>query len=152
MSKKYVIEDRYIPAHELSLKMRKKYPVLKAYYDGGVILLDSIGKDKGWTPEDFIIGLWMEAKDVPWDVGDKGLKVYEASCVFGSAVPRGEVYLWHNQVRFKPSNENERESSDNMELEEKRIDEFMALIEKGKHLKKQAMSKIKVKELNKDFV
>lgn len=51
MSKKYVIEDRYIPAHELSLKMRKKYPVLKAYYDGGVILLDSIGKDKGWTPE-----------------------------------------------------------------------------------------------------
>ena len=38
-----------------------------------------------------------------------------------------------------------------MELEEKRIDEFMEMIEKGKQLKKQAMSKIKVKELNRDF-
>lgn len=151
MSKKYVIDDRYIPAHELSLKMLKKYPSLKAYYDGGVILLDSIGKDRGWTPEDFIIGLWIESKDVPWNVGENGLKVYEASCVFGSAVPCGEVYLWHNQVRFKPSNERIRESSDNIELEEKRIDEFMALIEKGKHLQKQALSKIKVKELKKDF-
>lgn len=153
MTKKYVIDEEYIPAHELSLKMLKKYPILKPYYDGGLIFLDSCLKDQGWTAEDFIVGLRIETKDVPWLEhwnSNDSLQVYQASCVCGSAVPKGELYVYRNEVKLKEL-PHPYCSSDDMVQEEKNIDEFMELIEKAKLLKKQAQTKLKIKEIKKDF-
>lgn len=122
MTKKYVIDEEYISAHELSLKMLKKYPILKPYYDGGLIFLVSVLKDQGWTTEDFIVGLRIDAKDVPWlehsSISDS-LQVYHASCVCGSAVPKGELYVYRNEVKYKEL-PHPYCSSDDMVQEEKK--------------------------------
>ena len=38
--KHYKLEERYIPAHDLALKMLKKYPELHASYDGALFFND----------------------------------------------------------------------------------------------------------------
>ena len=58
------LEDRMIPSHDLCIKMLKKYPELNASYDGAMIL-----NDGEYFTEDFIHGLWIESKNVPWARG-----------------------------------------------------------------------------------
>jgi hypothetical protein len=145
--KHFKLDKRYIPTHDLCLKMLKKYPELHASYDGALIL------NNGQYPiEDFIHGLWISSKDVPWARNWKErIDVFSPPCFCGSAVPKGRIYVYRGEVKWKalphPYN-----SSDDMDLNEKDIDEFMALVHEAQKIQKIQDSKNKLKEIKKDFV
>lgn len=143
--KHYKLEERIMPAHNLCLKMLKKYPELHASYDGALFFND--GK---YPEEDFIHGLWIDSKDVPWARNwDSKIDVYSPSCFCGSAVPLGRIYTYGGKVKFKANHP--YCSSDDMELEEQNIDKFMSLVYEAQRIQKELDSKNKLKEINKDF-
>lgn len=143
--KHYKLEEQYIPAHNLCLKMLKKYPELHPSYDGQILLNN--GK---YPEEDFIHGLWIDNKIVPWaSEWSNRINVYGPSCFCGSAVPIGKIYVYGEQVKFKENHP--YCSSDDMELEEQNIDKFMALVHEAQRLQKNIDSKNKLKEIKKDF-
>ena len=144
--KHYKLEERYIPSHDLCLKMLQKYPELHASYDGALFFND--GK---YPEEDFIHGLWIESKDVPWASGwqDK-INVFNPPSFCGSAVPKGRIYVYRGEVKWKDL-PHDYCASENMDINEKEIDEFMALVHEAQRLEKELAIKNKLKEIKKDF-
>ncbi len=144
--KHFKLEKQYIPSHELCLKMLNKYPELHASYDGALFF-----NDGQYPEEDFIHGLWIYSKDVPWARGwQERIDVFNPPSYCGSAVPKGRIYVYRGQVKWKDL-PHEYCSSENMELNEKDIDEFMALVHEAQRLEKELAIKNKVKEIKKDF-
>ena len=144
--KHFKLEERYIPSHDLALKMLNKYPELHASYDGALFVNN--GK---YPEEDFIHGLWIESKDVPWARGwNERINVFDPPSFCGSAVPKGRIYVYRGEVKWKEL-PHEYCSSENMDLNEKAIDEFMALVYEARKIEKELAIKNKVKEIKKDF-
>lgn len=144
--KHFKLEERYIPSHDLALKMLNKYPELHASYDGALFFNN--GK---YPEEDFIYGLWIESKDVPWAKGwNERINVFDPPCYCGSAVPKGRIYVYRGEIKWKDL-PHEYCSSENMDLNEKDIDEFMALVYEARKIEKELAIKNKVKEIKKDF-
>ena len=144
--KHFKLEKQYIPSHELALKMLNKYPELHASYDGALFFND--GK---YPEEDFIHGLWIYSKDVPWARGwNERINVFDPPCYCGSAVPKGRIYVYRGEVKWKEL-PHEYCSSENMDLNEKDIDDFMALVYEAQRIEKELAIKNKVKEIKKDF-
>lgn len=144
--KHFKLEKQYIPSHDLALKMLNKYPELHASYDGALFFND--GK---YPEEDFIHGLWIESKDVPWAKGwNERINVFDPPCYCGSAVPKGRIYVYRGEVKWKEL-PHEYCASENMDLNEKAIDEFMALVYEARKIEKELAIKNKVKEIKKDF-
>ena len=142
----FKLEKQYIPSHDLALKMLNKYPELHASYDGALFFND--GK---YPEEDFIHGLWIYSKDVPWARGwNERIDVFNPPSYCGSAVPKGRIYVYRGQVKWKEL-PHEYCSSENMDLNEKDIDDFMALVHEAQRLEKELAIKNKVKEIKKDF-
>ena len=142
----FKLEKQYIPSHNLCLKMLNKYPELHASYDGALFFND--GK---YPEEDFIHGLWIYSKDVPWARGwNERIDVFNPPSYCGSAVPKGRIYVYRGQVKWKEL-PHEYCSSENMDLNEKDIDDFMALVHEAQRLEKELAIKNKVKEIKKDF-
>lgn len=145
-TKHWKLDDDMIPSHDLCIKMLKKYPELNASYDGAMIL-----NDGEYFTEDFIHGLWIESKDVPWAKGwEKHIKVFDPPCYCGSAVPKGRIYVYRGEVKWKEL-PHDYCSSENMDLNEKAIDEFMSLIYEARKLEKEIAVKAKVKEIKEEF-
>ena len=88
--KHFKLEKQYIPSHDLCLKMLNKYPELHASYDGALFF------NNGQYPEeDFIHGLWIYSKDVPWAKGwQERIDVFNPPSYCGSAVPKGRIYVY----------------------------------------------------------
>ena len=144
--KHYKLEKEYIPSHDLALKMLKKYPELHASYDGALFFND--GK---YPEEDFVHGLWIYSKDVPWAKGwQERIDVFNPPSFCGSAVPKGRIYVYRGEVKWKEL-PHEYCASENMDLNEKEIDEFMALVYEAQRLEKELAIKNKLKEIKKDF-
>lgn len=144
--KHFKLEERYIPSHNLALKMLNKYPELHASYDGALFFNN--GK---YPEEDFIHGLWIESKDVPWAKGwNERINVFDPPCYCGSAVPKGRIYVYRGEVKWKDL-PHEYCSSENMDLNEKDIDAFMSLVYEARKIEKELAIKNKVKEIKKDF-
>lgn len=144
--KHFKLEERYIPSHDLALKMLNKYPELHASYDGALFFNN--GK---YPEEDFISGLWIESKDVPWARGwNERINVFDPPSFCGSAVPKGRIYVYRGEVKWKEL-PHEYCSSENMDLNEKAIDEFMNLVYEARKIEKELAIKNKVKEIKKDF-
>ena len=144
--KHYKLEERYIPAHDLALKMLKKYPELHASYDGALFFND--GK---YPEEDFVHGLWIYSKDVPWARGwQERIDVFNPPCYCGSAVPKGRIYVYRGVVKYKEL-PHPYCSSENMEVNEKAIDDFMNLVYEARKMEKELESKSKKKEIKRDF-
>ena len=142
----FKLEKQYIPSHDLCLKMLNKYPELHASYDGALFFND--GK---YPEEDFIHGLWIYSKDVPWAKGwQERIDVFNPPSFCGSAVPKGRIYVYRGVVKWKEL-PHEYCSSENMDLNEKEIDDFMALVHEAQRLEKELAIKNKVKEIKKDF-
>lgn len=145
-TKHWKLEDRMIPSHDLCIKMLKKYPELNASYDGAMIL-----NDGEYFTEDFIHGLWINSKDVPWARGwEEHIKVFDPPCYCGSAVPKGRIYVYRGEIKWKEL-PHDYCSSENMDLNEKDIDEFMNLIYEARKLEKELAVKAKVKEIKEEF-
>ena len=145
-TKHWKLEDRMIPSHDLCIKMLKKYPELHASYDGAIIV--SNGE---YFPEDFIHGLWIESKDVPWAKGWKEhIQVFDPPSYCGSAVPKGELYVYRGEVRYRAL-PHPYCSSENMDENEKDIDAFMNLVYEARKMEKELAVKAKVKEIKEDF-
>lgn len=144
--KHFKLEKQYIPSHDLCLKMLKKYPELHASYDGALFF------NNGQYPEeDFIHGLWIESKDVPWAKGwQERIDVFNPPSYCGSAVPKGRIYVYRGVVKWKEL-PHEYCSSENMDLNEKEIDDFMTLVHEAQRIEKELAIKNKVKEIKKDF-
>lgn len=146
-TKHWKLDKEYIPSHDLCIKMLKKYPELNASYDGALILND----EGEYFTEDFIHGLWIEAKDVPWAKGWKEhIKVFDPPCFCGSAVPKGRIYVYRGEVKYKEL-PHPYCSSENMEVNEKAIDDFMNLVYEARKKEKELESKSKKKEIKRDF-
>lgn len=144
--KHFKLEKQYIPSHDLCLKMLNKYPELHASYDGALFFND--GK---YPEEDFIHGLWIYSKDVPWARGwQERIDVFNPPSFCGSAVPKGRIYVYRGEVKWKEL-PHEYCSSENMDLNEKDIDDFMALVHEAQRIEKELAIKNKVKEIKKDF-
>lgn len=144
--KHFKLEERYIPSHDLALKMLNKYPELHASYDGALFFNN--GK---YPEEDFIHGLWIESKDVPWAKGwNEHINVFDPPSFCGSAVPKGRIYVYRGEVKWKEL-PHEYCSSENMDLNEKAIDDFMNLVYEARKIEKELAIKNKVKEIKKDF-
>ena len=144
--KHYKLDEQYIPSHDLSVKMLKKYPELHASYDGALFFND--GK---YPVEDFVHGLWIESKDVPWARGwQEKIDVFNPPCFCGSAVPKGRIYVYRGEVKWKEL-PHEYCSSENMDLNEKDIDEFMSLVYEARRMEKELAVKAKVKEIKEEF-
>ena len=144
--KHYKLEERIMPAHNLCLKMLKKYPELHASYDGALFFND--GK---YPEEDFVHGLWIYSKDVPWARGwQERIDVFNPPSFCGSAVPKGRIYVYRGEVKWKEL-PHEYCASENMDLNEKEIDDFMALVYEAQRLEKELAIKNKLKEIKKDF-
>lgn len=144
--KHFKLEKQYIPSHDLCLKMLNKYPELHASYDGALFFNN--GK---YPEEDFIHGLWIYSKDVPWAKGwQERIDVFSPPSFCGSAVPKGRIYVYRGEVKWKEL-PHEYCSSENMDLNEKDIDDFMALVYEAQRLEKELAIKNKVKEIKKDF-
>ena len=142
----FKLEKQYIPSHELCLKMLKKYPELHASYDGALFFND--GK---YPEEDFIHGLWIYSKDVPWARGwQDRIDVFSPPNFCDSAVPKGRIYVYRGEVKWKEL-PHEYCSSENMDLNEKDIDDFMNLVYEAQRIEKELAIKNKVKEIKKDF-
>ena len=142
----FKLEKQYIPSHDLCLKMLKKYPELHASYDGALFFND--GK---YPEEDFIHGLWIYSKDVPWARGwQERIDVFSPPSFCGSAVPKGRIYVYRGEVKWKEL-PHEYCASENMDLNEKDIDDFMALVHEAQRIEKELAIKNKVKEIKKDF-
>ena len=132
--------------HDLCIKMLKKYPELNASYDGAMIL-----NDGEYFTEDFIHGLWIESKNVPWARGwQEHIDVFSPPSYCGSAVPKGRIYVYRGEIKWKEL-PHDYCSSENMDLNEKDIDEFMNLIYEARKLEKALAVKSKVKEIKEDF-
>lgn len=144
--KHFKLEKQYIPSHDLCLKMLNKYPELHASYDGALFF------NNGQYPEeDFIHGLWIYSKDVPWAKGwQERIDVFNPPNYCGSAVPKGRIYVYRGEVKWKEL-PHEYCSSENMDLNEKEIDDFMALVHEAQRIEKELAIKNKVKEIKKDF-
>lgn len=144
--KHFKLEKRFIPSHNLALKMLNKYPELHASYDGALFFND--GK---YPEEDFIHGLWIDSKDVPWARNwNERIDVFNPPSYCGSAVPKGRIYVYRGEVKWKEL-EHEYCSHENMDLNEKEIDDFMALVHEAQRIEKELAIKNKVKEIKKDF-
>lgn len=144
--KHFKLEKQYIPSHDLCIKMLQKYPELHASYDGALFFND--GK---YPEEDFIHGLWIYSKDVPWAKGwQERIDVFNPPSFCGSAVPKGRIYVYRGEVKWKEL-PHEYCSSENMDLNEKDIDDFMALVHEAQRIEKELAIKNKVKEIKKDF-
>ena len=145
-TKHWKLEDRMIPSHDLCIKMLKKYPELNASYDGAMIL-----NDGEYFTEDFIHGLWIYSKDVPWARGwQERIDVFDPPCYCGSAVPKGRIYVYRGEIKWKEL-PHDYCSSENMDLNEKAIDEFMNLVYEARKLEKELAVKAKVKEIKEEF-
>ena len=145
-TKHWKLEDRMIPSHDLCIKMLKKYPELNASYDGAMIL-----NDGEYFTEDFIHGLWIYSKDVPWARGwQERIDVFDPPCYCGSAVPKGRIYVYRGEIKWKEL-PHEYCSSENMDVNEKAIDEFMNLVYEARKLEKELAVKAKVKEIKEEF-
>ena len=144
--KHFKLEKQYIPSHDLCIKMLQKYPELHASYDGALFFND--GK---YPEEDFIHGLWIYSKDVPWAKGwQERIDVFNPPSFCGSAIPKGRIYVYRGEVKWKEL-PHEYCSSENMDLNEKDIDDFMALVHEAQRIEKELAIKNKVKEIKKDF-
>lgn len=142
----FKLEKQYIPSHDLCLKMLKKYPELHASYDGALFF-----NDGQYPEEDFIHGLWIYSKDVPWAKGwQERIDVFNPPSYCGSAVPKGRIYVYRGVVKWKEL-PHEYCSSENMDLNEKEIDDFMTLVHEAQRIEKELAIKNKVKEIKKDF-
>ena len=145
-TKHYKLEDRYMPSHDLCIKMLKKYPELKPSYDGALIL------NRGeYFIEDFIHGLWIESKDVPWG-GDYNsrIHVFMPPSYCGSGVPKGRLYVYRGKVKYKELH-HPYCSSEDMADNERAIDEFMNLVYEARKMEKVLAVKAKVKEIKEVF-
>ena len=101
--------------------------------------------------EDYITGLWIESKDVPWARGwQERINVFYPPCFGGSAVPKGRIYVYRGEVKWKEL-PHDYCSSENMDENEKSIDEFMNLIYEARKLEKEIAVKAKVKEIKEEF-
>ena len=76
--------------------MLKKYPELKATYDVALTF-----NDGEYFTEDYISGLWIETKDVPWARGWQGgcIDIFDPPCFAGSAVPKGRIYVYRGEIK-----------------------------------------------------
>lgn len=145
-TKHWKLDDDIIPSHDLCIKMLKKYPELNASYDGAMIL-----NDGEYFTEDFIHGLWINSKDVPWARGwQERIDVFDPPCYCGSAVPKGRIYVYRGEIKWKEL-PHDYCSSENMDLNEKAIDEFMNLVYEARKLEKELAVKAKVKEIKEEF-
>lgn len=145
-TKHWKLDDKYMPSHDLCIKMLKKHPELKAHYDGALIF-----NEGEYFTEDYITGLWIEQKDVPWAVSwQTHIKIFDPPCFAGSAVPKGRIYVYRGQLKYKEL-PHPYCSSENMDENEKAIDEYMNLIHEASKLKKELAIKAKIKEIKEDF-
>ena len=144
-TKHWKLEDRMMPSHDLCIKMLNKYPELHASYDGALIF-----NEGEYFTEDYITGLWIESKDVPWAKGwEEYIKVFDPPC-FCNAVPRGRIYVYRGEIKYKEL-PHPYYSSENMDENEKAIDAYMNLIYEARKMEKELAVKAKVKEIKEDF-
>lgn len=146
-TKHYKLDDRYMPSHDLCIKMLKKYPELKPSYDGALFL------NRGYFKEDFIHGLWIETKDVPWACGSgctERIHVFLPPSYVGGGIPKGRLYVYRGKVRYKEL-PHPYDSSENMADNERDIDEFMNLVYEARKMEKVLAVKAKVKEIKEVF-
>lgn len=68
----------------------------------------------------------------------------------GSAVPKGRIYIYRGEVKYKEL-PHPYCSSENMDVNEKAIDEFMNLVYEARKKEKELESKSKKKEIQRDF-
>ena len=145
-TKHWKLDDEYMPSHDLCIKMLKKYPELHPYYDGSLIL-----NNGEYFTEDFIHGLWINSKDVPWARCCKErINVCHPPCYGCSAVPKGRIYVYRGEIKWKEL-PHDYCSSENMDVNEKAIDEFMNLVYEARKLEKELAVKAKVKEIKEEF-
>ena len=145
-TKHWKLDEKYMSSHDLCIKMLKKYPELHPSYDGSMIL-----NNGEYFTEDFIHSLWIESKDVPWARGwQEHIDVFSPPCFCNSAVPKGRIYVYRGEVKWKELS-HDYCSSENMDENEKAIDEYMNLIYEARKLEKEIAVKAKVKEIKEEF-